>query len=79
MRIDKFLKNKRIIKRRTIAKEACIQERVKINEKIAKPSDEVSIGDIVEINFGNNDMKIRVENRTEGAKKKDADEMYKNI
>ncbi len=79
MRIDKFLKNSRIIKRRTIAKEACIQERVKINEKIAKPSDEVSIGDIVEINFGNNDMKIRVENLTEGAKKKDADEMYKNI
>lgn len=79
MRIDKFLKNSRIIKRRTIAKEACIQERVKINEKVAKPSDEVSIGDIVEINFGNNDMKIRVENLTEGAKKKDADEMYKNI
>ena len=79
MRIDKFLKNSRIIKRRTIAKEACIQERVKINEKIAKPSDEVSIGDIVEINFGNNDIKIRVENLTEGAKKKDADEMYKNI
>lgn len=79
MRIDKFLKNSRIIKRRTIAKEACIQERVKINGKIAKPSDEVSLGDIVEINFGNNNMKIRVANLTEGAKKKDADEMYENI
>lgn len=79
MRIDKFLKNSRIIKRRTIAKEACIQERVKINEKIAKPSDEVNVGDIVEINFGNNNMKIRVANLTEGAKKKDADEMYENI
>ena len=47
MRIDKFLKNSRLIKRRTIAKEACEQERITINGKIAKPGSEVNIGDII--------------------------------
>ena len=47
MRIDKFLKNSRLIKRRTIAKEACEQERITINGKVAKPGSEVNIGDII--------------------------------
>ena len=62
MRIDKYLKNSRIIKRRTVAKEACEQGRVYINEKLAKPGDEVKIGDIVKLNFGTGSMKIEVLN-----------------
>ena len=60
MRIDKFLKNARIIKRRTVAKEACDQGRVIINEKVGKAGDEVKIGDEVQINFGSGSMKFKV-------------------
>lgn len=77
MRIDKFLKNSRIIKRRTIAKEACQQERIKINEKIAKPSDLVKIGDIIEVEFGSGTVKLEVLNLKDGAKKDDAQNLYK--
>lgn len=61
MRIDKYLKNARIIKRRTIAKEACEQGRVLVNGKQAKPGTEVEIGDEIEIIFGTKPMKIKVE------------------
>ena len=53
MRLDKYLKVSRIIKRRTVAKEACEGGRVSINEKIAKPSTDVKEGDIIEITFAN--------------------------
>ncbi|MBU5439293.1 RNA-binding S4 domain-containing protein [Tissierella sp. MSJ-40] len=79
MRVDKFLKNSRIIKRRTIAKEACEQGRVFINEKQAKPGDEVKIGDIVKINFGTGSMKIEVLNVSDNVKKDDASGLYKTI
>ncbi|MDR7870943.1 MAG: RNA-binding S4 domain-containing protein [Tissierellaceae bacterium] len=79
MRIDKFLKNSRIIKRRTVAKEACEQGRVTINEKNAKPGDEVKVSDIVEIRFGSGTMKIEVLMVKENISKDDADKMYKSL
>lgn len=79
MRIDKFLKNARIIKRRTIAKEACDQGRVFVNGKEAKPGTELSVGDKIEINFGTNTMKIEVLQLLEHVTKESADEMYRNI
>ncbi|HHZ02715.1 MAG TPA: RNA-binding S4 domain-containing protein [Tissierellia bacterium] len=79
MRIDKFLKNSRIIKRRTVAKEACEQGRVLINGKIAKPGTEVAVGDEVEIIFGSNPMKIKVEKILEHVTKDGYKEMYSII
>ncbi|MBU5257282.1 RNA-binding S4 domain-containing protein [Tissierella praeacuta] len=79
MRIDKYLKNARIIKRRTIAKEACEQGRVFINEKQAKPGDEVKIDDTIKINFGNESMKIQVLGIADNVKKDNAIELYKKI
>ena len=76
MRIDKFLKNSRLIKRRTLANEACEQDRVKINEKIAKPSSEVKVGDIIEIQFGTGSTKIEVTLISEHVSKSDSKEMY---
>ncbi|NLY44475.1 MAG: RNA-binding S4 domain-containing protein [Tissierella sp.] len=79
MRIDKYLKNSRIIKRRTVAKEACEQGRVLINEKQAKPGDEVKVSDIIEIKFGSGTMKIEVAMIKENVSKDDADKMYKTL
>lgn len=79
MRIDKFLKNARIIKRRTIAKEACEQGKVFINEKQAKPGDEVKVGDKVKINFGTGTMNIEVLNIKDNVSKDMASTLYKNI
>ena len=58
MRIDKYLKISRIIKRRTVAKEACDQERVMINDKPAKAGSDVEVGDIIKIQFGNKSITI---------------------
>jgi len=60
MRIDKYLKNARLIKRRTIAKEACDQGRIKINDKTAKAGSEVNVGDSISITFGNKVMTVKV-------------------
>ncbi|WP_353094416.1 RNA-binding S4 domain-containing protein [Tissierella praeacuta] len=79
MRIDKYLKNARIIKRRTIAKEACEQGRVFINERQAKPGDEVNIGDMVKINFGNESLKIQVLDISDNVKKDNAIELYEKM
>ena len=76
MRIDKFLKNSRIIKRRTVAKEACEQGRISINGKTAKPGTEVSIGDEIFIQFGNGSLRARVCALTESCRKEDAAGMY---
>ena len=54
MRIDKFLKNSRIIKRRTLAKEACEKQRILLNDRIAKPGNEVNVGDIITLKFATN-------------------------
>lgn len=79
MRVDKFLKNSRIIKRRQVAKEACENERVKINDKVVKAGSEVEKGDVIEITFGKSILKVRVLDLIEGAKKSTADEMYEVI
>lgn len=76
MRIDKYLKVSRLIKRRTLANEACEQQRVSINGKPAKPGSEVKVGDIVEIRFGSNLTKIEVTSISEHVKKDEAKEMY---
>lgn len=60
MRLDKYLKVSRIIKRRTVANEACDAERVVVNGKTARASYEVKIGDIIEINLGQKPIKLRV-------------------
>ena len=79
MRIDKFLKNSRIIKRRTIAKDACEQGRVFINDKQSKPGDEVNIGDVITINFVSAEMKVEVLDVSDNVRKDRAPELYKRI
>ena len=76
MRLDKYLKVSRIIKRRTVAKEACESGRVIINGKVAKPSNDIKEGDIIEILFGNRTLKARVKNIAEHVRKENAKEMY---
>lgn len=79
MRLDKFLKVSRVIKRRSVANEACDLGRVKINDKIAKAFTEVKLGDIIEIKFGENWVKFEVQNLTQSIKKEDAENMVKLI
>ncbi len=79
MRIDKYLKNSRIIKRRTIANEACDAGRVKVGGKSVKASYEVKIGDIIEISFGNKTVKAEVLNISDVVKKEDAANLYRII
>ncbi len=79
MRLDKYLKVSRIIKRRTVANEACDNEHVLINGKQAKASAEVNIGDVIEVRYGSRTLKVRVTAITESTKKADAAEMYEVI
>lgn len=76
MRLDKYLKVSRIIKRRTVAKEACAGGRVSINGKIAKPGTEIKEGDVIEIRFAAKMLKARIINISEHVKKDDAKTMY---
>ena len=76
MRIDKFLKVSRIIKRRTVANEACDAGRVSINGKVSKASAEIKTGDIVEIRFGERMIKVRIEDVREHTLKNDAASLY---
>lgn len=76
MRLDKFLKVSRIIKRRTVAKEASEADKVLINGRVAKPSSEVKIGDIIEINYFKKIVKLKVTALIASTKKEDAKEMY---
>ena len=79
MRLDKYLKVSRIIKRRTVAKEVCEGERVSINGKTAKPSTVDKEGDIIEIQYANRSLKARIINVVEHVKKENAKEMYEII
>ena len=79
MRLDKFLKVSRVIKRRSVANEACDLGRVKINDKVSKAFAEVKVGDIIEIKFGENWVKFEVMNLTQSIKKEDAENMVKLI
>lgn len=76
MRIDKFLKVSRILKRRTTANEACGNGRVAVNGKEVKPSYQLKIDDVVEIKFSSNPLCFKVLKLAEYAKKDDADTMY---
>ncbi len=76
MRLDKFLKVSRLIKRRTVAKEVADQGRIKINDKDAKAGSEVKVGDILTVRFGNRTIKASVDKIVETSKKEDAAEMF---
>ena len=76
MRLDKFLKVSRIIKRRTVANEACDSEHVEVNGKRAKASYDVKEGDIVAVTYGERTQKFRVVDVKEHAAKADASSMY---
>ena len=79
MRLDKFLKLSRIIKRRTVAKEACEQGRVEVNGKVAKPGLELKEGDIIKITFGNNELTARVLALADNVRKDAAQDLYEII
>ncbi|MDO4512496.1 MAG: RNA-binding S4 domain-containing protein [Lachnospiraceae bacterium] len=79
MRLDKYLKVSRLIKRRTVANEACDSGRVQINGKQAKASANVKQGDIITIQFGNKDVSVEVLDVQETVRKEEAKEMYKYI
>lgn len=76
MRLDKFLKVSRLIKRRTVANEACDAGRVLVNDKPAKASLNVKTGDIIEIQFGTSSVKVEVLDVQETVKKEEAKELY---
>ncbi|MGI6204479.1 MAG: RNA-binding S4 domain-containing protein [Anaerovoracaceae bacterium] len=79
MRVDKFLKNSRLIKRRTVAKEACDGGRVSVNGRQAKAGTDVSVGDIITIRFGQKEISARVLALTESPRKDDAENMYEIV
>jgi len=76
MRLDKYLKVSRIIKRRSVANEACDAGRVSLNDKVARASADVSIGDIIEIQFGDKSSKFKILQVKETVKKEEAGYMY---
>lgn len=79
MRLDKFLKVSRLIKRRTVANEACDAGRVMVNDKVAKASMSVKAGDVIDIAFGNKNVKVEVLNVQETVKKEEAKELFKYL
>lgn len=79
MRIDKYLKVSRIIKRRTVANDACDTEHISVNGRPVKASYQVKVGDEVEITFGTRTLKVRVTDVRENVRKNEAGEMYEVI
>ena len=79
MRLDKFLKVSRLIKRRTVANEACDNERVSVNGRPAKASYDVKIGDVLEIRFGLKTLKVEVLQVAEAMRKDDASTLYREL
>ncbi len=79
MRLDKFLKVSRLIKRRTVANEACDAGRVLVNDKTAKASANIKPGDIIEIQFGSRQTKVEVLEVKETVKKEDAENMFRYL
>jgi ribosomal 50S subunit-recycling heat shock protein len=79
MRLDKYLKVSRLIKRRTVANDACDAGRVLINGRVAKASVDVKVGDEIEIQFGNKNVKVKVTDVKETVKKEEAAEMFEYI
>ena len=79
MRLDKYLKVSRLIKRRSVANEACDGERVSVNGRQVKASYQVKVGDVIEIAFGQRTVKVEVLSLTENPKKEDAAAMYREL
>ena len=79
MRLDKYLKVSRIIKRRTVANEACDAGRVSVNGRPVKASYDVKVGDVIEVGFGARTVKVEVLSVTETAKKDEAANMFKYL
>lgn len=79
MRLDKFLKISRIIKRRSVAKEVADKGRIQINGKLAKSSSDVKVGDTMRIQFGNKVLEVKVNELHEPTKKEDAAKMYEIV
>ncbi len=79
MRLDKYLKVSRIIKRRTIANEACDAGRVMVNGRVARASLDIKVNDIIEISFGSKNVKLQVTDVAETVRKDDAAQLYKII
>ena len=77
MRLDKFLKVSRLIKRRTLAKEVADQGRIQLNGQVAKASTEVKVGDELQIRFGNKLVTVVIDSIAEHTRKEDAKEMYR--
>ncbi len=76
MRLDKFLKVSRLIKRRTIAKEICDAGKITVNGRTAKASSEVAVGDMLELHFANRTMKVKIAKVSETIKTQEAADMY---
>ena len=79
MRLDKYLKVSRLIKRHTVANEACDAGRVLINGKVAKASANVSVGDVIEIGFGTRSVKVEVLDVQDTTKKDEAKDLFKYL
>ena len=79
MRLDKYLKISRLIKRRTVANEACDAGRVLVNDRPAKASAQVKAGDVLEIQFGSKSVRVEVLNVQETVKKEEAQELYRYL
>ena len=79
MRLDKYLKVSRLIKRRTVANEACDGERVSVNGKVSKASYDVKKGDVIEMRFGQRTVRVEVVAISEHTTRADAPAMYKEI
>ena len=79
MRLDKYLKVSRLIKRRTVANEACDKERVSVNGKIARASYEVKEGDVIAIRFGERSLTVEVRSVKENTGKAEAAAMYREV
>lgn len=79
MRLDKYLKVSRLIKRRTVAQEACDAGRVMVNGKVAKSSTKIKVGDVIEIAFGNKSVKVKVTDIRDTTKKDEAKDLFEYI
>ena len=79
MRLDKFLKVSRLIKRRTVANSACDIGRVTVNERPAKPGHKLKVGDVITVEFGSRSVSVKVLMLAEAVRKEDADSMYEVI
>lgn len=79
MRLDKYLKVSRLIKRRTVAKNASLSDRILVNGRLAKPSKEVNVGDVLAITFGSKVLEVKITALVDSTKKADASLMYELI